>query len=88
MSKLFWSEELTKLTKETLEDLYSGMYKGQKCNLKRRNGKNLLFGYITNTPDLMFRNDYDEIKINETEGSEIWAYKSIDEIIEDGWAVD
>jgi hypothetical protein len=88
MEKLYWSEELTKITKDTLEELLDGMFRGPKCCLKKKTGEERSFGYITNTPQLMSRKDDDEIIINETDGKRTWTYTSVDEIIEDGWAVD
>lgn len=32
MEILYWSEELTKLTKDTLEELLAGMFSGPKCH--------------------------------------------------------
>lgn len=88
MENLYWSEELTKLTKDTLEELLAGMFRGPKCHLKKKDGDEGIYGYITNTPKFMSRKNDDDIVINETDGGKKWTYTSVDEIVSTGWAVD
>lgn len=84
MKNQLWSQELQDLTKSTLEDLLSGMFKGKMCQMKKKPG---MYGYIKNVPGLMMETN-PEIKIYSSKSDEEWVYNSIEDVIMSGWAVD
>ena len=89
MENSLWSEELQELTKKTLDDLFSGMFTGGKnCHFKKKTGTDREYGYIENDPRLITKAEPILIKIKSKSNEKEWVYKSIDETIKDGWAVD
>jgi len=89
MENSLWSEELQELTKKTLEDLFSGMYTGgKKCHFKKKTGTEREYGYIENDPGLITKPEPILITIKSKGNEKEWVYKSVNEFIDDGWAVD
>ena len=88
MSENKWSPELTELTRETINDLINGYFMGAKCHVKRNTDNKLQFGYIINDVMLTSKSQLDEIVVHHNKSDQQWTYNTIDEVIDDGWAVD
>ncbi len=83
-----WSDELTEMSRKTLEDMLDGGFPGPKCILKKRKDDGRIYGYIENDPSYMTRKTDDPIVIHNMDGDDQWEYTSVNAIIYDGWAVD
>ena len=88
MSENKWSPELTELTRETINDLINGYFMGAKCHVKRKRDERNQYGYIINDVMLTSKSQLDELLVHETRSDGEWKYKTVDELIDDGWAVD
>ena len=75
-----WSDELKEYTKDTLSDLEFGCTPDGKVRMKRNDGS---FGYISFTDALSKK-----YNVHHDEDGIIDYYKSVSEIIEDGWVLD
>ena len=83
-----WSPELTEQTREAIDDLINGYFTGAKCHMKREKNGGREFGFIENDPILLSKPKLEEIVIHGTDSDQQWKYKTIDDLINDGWAVD
>ncbi len=73
-------------TRQALEELLSGNYSGRKCYLEREVEGTKTHGHIENLPSRLTQEN-STIEVVEKLTEKRFYYKSIDELIADGWSV-
>lgn len=84
MPKEKWSEATQAVTRDVLDDLFDGVFPAGFVAMKNRDRR---FGLIKN-PRKPFSPSKDGIVIVDRNTDEKYTFHSVEEMIDEGWAVD